>query len=686
MADPKIFDAFNIDGNEDSEKSKTDLEEELSTLYTQLAAKEEKIRELEAELKELNKKELSEDEKEELEGLKVQVENLKKDNEALLTKIQEKEEYIKTLTTERDAAVASAQVEISAQRAEIESLKEEIKAWEIDFDKQSQELMDLQKEYDESLLGLLEEHEKDLKEKSDNLSKVIEFEKRYKQKYFEKQAAVKSLESKMSELQSKIDEFSSKELSEDEKEELAHLRVEIENKNTEIKDLNNQLTAKDEEIIELKRKLTAETTRADEEKARADASETGWINEKHKNRPLKIAVGIAVGLVALGTVVAAIVVPVHKKNDKLDALDSECKQVQIGFKSDVDDIYEKYDYAYTLEQAIQNGEEIVTDKDGNIMEEGSVVEGEAVVYTLENESVFENGISLIKDSKTNLEKIVAKTVSGNKEVSYSGAYMTAVNKFNEAIADRDLETAKEEKAIIDSYAAQIKGYKTSSENGFNEIWEALVEEVKAESNPIVDVDVSEFVMTENIVHLFGNDSTKGLAEKVLSCQYNKETGNVSILVECSNGGRLEKKEYVNHIEFTMEKDLDITFKDIASKLNSGTIKVTKKAYVKELSSVNKGQAKTTINGIEVSGTIMAYYTIDLKFNPNTNQTTYSAEAMAYIINSDGNIEVQSVYKIEKARKEGKISASDLAEEIEKELKNQISNDYDIIASDENEME
>lgn len=269
-----------------------------------------------------------------------------------------------------------------------------------------------------------------------------------------------------------------------------------------------------------------------------------------------------------------------------------------------------------------------------------------------------------------------------------GEYAQAIAKYDDA------KTYTEKKAAADKIAeilTTVDGYEAAVSEEYDKLVDVYAELISEYNdfmnNPVIliDFDESQIGTAEN--KLMTSKLLKGKVLEVIHCKYEKATGNVSIIVECQKAGG---KNYYNHIEFTMDKELKVVDQNALMDSLAETTSKVETFYDKEFAtSIDNTSIKVTIDGVEIEGTPSFKYSVTRNYSDKSNITSFSAELIIIMEDANGNYLASETFKYE-SNKKGLLVFADVEQEIEAELMNKVNDELglnvELKNNDESEVE
>ncbi len=228
-----------------------------------------------------------------------------------------------------------------------------------------------------------------------------------------------------------------------------------------------------------------------------------------------------------------------------------------------------------------------------------------------------------------------------------------------------------------AYAQAVNGYRTSIQNGeadfqqdlqsyregtldqtsdlssvmhYTEIAAANSEYVQAaapallselgfatSTGDVIEVGVDEAAVNEYNGVLRDN-SLGGMAISVESAKYTKATGDVELLVRCSDR---RDREFISLVKYTIAPNQNyVSAKNLLAPLTNKDVKVSRTSFNNDLE-VTVDSATVNLDGTEVTGNIDLAYSITTNYNDKSKTTTVTASALVLV---GGQYKVFSVEK------------------------------------------
>lgn len=184
-----------------------------------------------------------------------------------------------------------------------------------------------------------------------------------------------------------------------------------------------------------------------------------------------------------------------------------------------------------------------------------------------------------------------------------------------------------------------------------------------------DADLSNY---QGITKYLINANLGGRVNSVDQCVYNKNSGEVTILLNCTS---IDGTEYVNLITGNIATGLsELTPTTLIDRLKN----VTTQSQVYDLN-MSLSNSSATVG--EITGDCQIQYSIDTKYNSKTGKTTITANAILIVRDADGNVSYKT-YTISPALRDGRLTEDDVKLEYESKLSSMILSDTSITLTDE----
>ncbi len=318
----------------------------------------------------------------------------------------------------------------------------------------------------------------------------------------------------------------------------------------------------------------------------------------------------------------------------------------------------------------------------------------------------------IKDASEKTAEIIVLDEDGQ---AIDGAYVQTLDTFESAIKNKDENLMQECITTLQGYANTIgNASKISKVNNeeivtasantstnvtyyqqANQAWNEMnsyldqqySEIIDLATTPVLDVnfDVNEIKSDADLTDILTNGT--GAVKDVLSCKYERETGKVSMLIECVS----MKGSYTVETKFNMTPNLKVVDSHtIANGMKEAGYNITSTKFDTTLSSgLEDTNVTMSVNGEKVSGKAKILYNIDAVYfeNQGKNGTTkVTADAIVMITQEDGTIEYRTFeYDTNIA---GKVDEKEVESDVLTELINKInaSIDQEIQVDNNVEME
>ena len=300
-----------------------------------------------------------------------------------------------------------------------------------------------------------------------------------------------------------------------------------------------------------------------------------------------------------------------------------------------------------------------------------------VAYSLTKREVDEvdlaNGYSQVSTAKTNAENIISYTSAGT--IDPTCTYATTVAAFDNAVSEKNIEKANEYSDAISELSNEIASYTQSSSTGLSIMLKAggiTMDQIKDVLDILNAPTASVEFSAEDIKQYktaLANPSQGGVATKILSNEYVKDTGAVTLLVECMDRW---KTPYYNYVSYNIDKNLtNVTVGDMMTPFDNNKI-VNMTAFDKNLVTNVEGQntQMSAGNGTQVSGDTSIKYSASSKYDTKSKTTTITASALVTLTDAAGNVVGTKVVTVTQ-NYIGKVSASEKDDAIKKALANKV---------------
>lgn len=316
----------------------------------------------------------------------------------------------------------------------------------------------------------------------------------------------------------------------------------------------------------------------------------------------------------------------------------------------------------------------------------------------------------IKDASEKTAEIIVLDEDGQ---AIDGAYVQTLDTFESAIENKDENLMQECITKFQGYANTIgnaskisKGnneeivtasadtstnvtYYQQANQAWNEMNSYLDQQyseiIDLATTPVLDVnfDVNEIKSDADLTDILTNGT--GAVKDVLSCKYERETGKVSMLIECVS----MKGSYTVETKFNMTPNLKVVDSHtIANGMKEAGYNITSTKFDTTLSSgLEDTNVTMSVNGEKVSGKAKILYNIDAVYfeNQGKNGTTkVTADAIVMITQEDGTIEYRTFeYDTNIA---GKVDEKEVESDVLTELINKINASLDQEVQVDNNVE
>lgn len=367
----------------------------------------------------------------------------------------------------------------------------------------------------------------------------------------------------------------------------------------------------------------------------------------------------------------------------------------------------------TLSAMIKEGSAFIYDTEENADKkmQGMGVNSNGFVSLTVDDHVVEL-YNEIKDASEKTAEIIVLDEDGQ---AIDGAYVQTLDTFESAIKNKDENLMQECITTLQGYANTIgnaskisKGnneeiatasadtstnitYYQQANQAWNEMNSYLDQQyseiIDLATTPVLDVnfDVNEIKSDADLTDILTNGT--GAVKDVLSCKYERETGKVSMLIECVS----MKGSYTVETKFNMTPNLKVVDSHtIANGMKEAGYNITSTKFDTTLSSgLEDTNVTMSVNGEKVSGKAKILYNIDAVYfeNQGKNGTTkVTADAIVMITQEDGTIEYRTFeYDTNIA---GKVDEKEVESDVLTELINKInaSLDQEIQVDNNVEME
>lgn len=303
-------------------------------------------------------------------------------------------------------------------------------------------------------------------------------------------------------------------------------------------------------------------------------------------------------------------------------------------------------------------------------EDGKAIDG-AYVQTLDT---FE---SAIKNKDENLMQECITTLQGYANTIGNASKISKVN-------NEEIVTASADTSTNTTYYQQANQAWNEMNSYLDQQYSEIID---LATTPVLDVnfDVNEIKSDADLTDILTNGT--GAVKDVLSCKYERETGKVSMLIECVS----MKGSYTVETKFNMTPNLKVVDSHtIANGMKEAGYNITSTKFDTTLSSgLEDTNVTMSVNGEKVSGKAKILYNIDAVYfeNQGKNGTTkVTADAIVMITQEDGTIEYRTFeYDTNIA---GKVDEKEVESDVLTELINKInaSLDQEIQVDNNVEME
>ncbi len=311
----------------------------------------------------------------------------------------------------------------------------------------------------------------------------------------------------------------------------------------------------------------------------------------------------------------------------------------------------------------------------------------AVSYN--GDSTLEQLHGVVKDIANNTSDIISFNADGT--ISQDCKYAIALNNYEQAKADGNFEAMQQYVNELGNYAsvighssemseesAGVETYSNVEENAssycnqINDAYTAMDDYIRDQYKEVYDsvmTPVYDVEFSQNDIKNYQNDllaDKVGRVTQVLNCTYERETGNVNILVQVhSNAG-----------DFVVQKSFTMT--PMLSNVSAQTIM---NAYSKTNAQVNVfnstlntnvsgDSVKMSVDGKEVQGNVEINYTINVENFENGGKAIGNAIVM--VKGADGKVVAYKTYEYSTNFPSG-YTESELKDQILNKLINNINN-------------
>ncbi len=334
----------------------------------------------------------------------------------------------------------------------------------------------------------------------------------------------------------------------------------------------------------------------------------------------------------------------------------------------------------TLSAVEQTYKEIKTDLSqadtiNSVWGVGATPETQAIVSTLVDHDVETDklmvGYNMVTEAATAADKIMQADANGISAFSQTkAAYETAV-------ANNQAKEAEAQAKKLNGYIEIIKNCKANSTDGLTAMIEAsgattaeLQQIVELLRNPTASVTFDAATVKTYAKNLL-NPTKGGKPAQVLSNTYDRQTGDVTLFVECVDG---RGQTYYNLLQYRIDANLTlVTPATLMEPLAKGKVTASVTSYDKDLVSSYTGSAVTmnTVSGQQVSGTSELKYSTLATYNEKSDTTKVTAQAVMIVKDADGNIAGINTVTVTK-NYTGKVKSADVEETLKTELLSQIN--------------
>ena len=271
-----------------------------------------------------------------------------------------------------------------------------------------------------------------------------------------------------------------------------------------------------------------------------------------------------------------------------------------------------------------------------------------------------------KTEATN-EQITFNSLVSQVESAYeNGNYNDVIDLMREVVASAKTIGAKATSASDNALSA-ADVYANYQEAVNDELSKVII------NIPFTDADLSNYQGITK--HLINATYGGGKVNSVEQCTYNKNNGEVTILVNCTGK---TGNQYRNLITATIATGLtDLDASSLVSRIKQGGMKT--QVFTDTLEIGTSGSL--TQNNVTTSGNVEIQYIVNVKYNDNTDKTKVSAQAIVVVTDNEGNVSYK-VYKTSEDHEDGRVTENDVKAEYEAKLLDLIEADNSISLSNE----
>ena len=200
------------------------------------------------------------------------------------------------------------------------------------------------------------------------------------------------------------------------------------------------------------------------------------------------------------------------------------------------------------------------------------------------------------------------------------------------------------------------------------------------SNPVANIEFTQEDLNnyEGVTKYLISPSLGGTITSVDHCEYNKNNGEVSILI---SGVSKSGSAYTSTITATIATGIDgLSPLDLVNRLKE--VSVNRLVFESEMETVAGDGSTATINNANgsVSGNADVKYSVNAIYNAKTGKTTITAQAIVVVKDASGNVLDYKVYKTDSEMRKGNVKANDVKAEFEAKLADLINADKDVSIS------
>ena len=259
------------------------------------------------------------------------------------------------------------------------------------------------------------------------------------------------------------------------------------------------------------------------------------------------------------------------------------------------------------------------------------------------------------------EKLSYDSIKAEVETAYAnGEYNTVIDLMKQL---SDLV------ATIGGHASSASDNALSAAEAYANYQEAVNDEL---SQPIINITFTadDLANYQGIKQYLLSADLGGDVNSVEQCTYNKNNGEVTLLVNCTS---YEGKQYRNLLTATIAPGLtNLDASSLISRMNAG--KVQSQVFDSEMEM--SGNGSLTQGNVTVNGNVEVQYSIDCSYNSSTKQTEVTAKAIVVVKDANGNVSTK-VYNAGRDFKRGRVSEAEVQDEYVSKLKQMIEADMSI---------